>query len=260
MPHQIAELASQIPLWPTHLKRISLFEHFGAFDRRDPADPDLPHDSRYRFLAQGLRRLSTDLEELSVSFMINADHFFEPFIKLNARQQPQPKLPYWPRLRWITLTASSGAISDHAFPDDVNGLLRGAGHAAKNMPQLQSMELYNATFRGAGVYRYLIVNNTGIISWTSTWEFKLGRDVKTVWRQVALQHTRQHPYFFEEVTMPDYMAGPEGFIHANLATREMVLHAVSSRDMMKDRSFPQPALRLRSTTTSQLESLARPFT
>lgn len=255
--HRNAELASQIPLWPTHFKRLSLFEHFGAFDRRDPADPELPHDSRYRFLATSLRRLSMNLEELSVSFMANAEHFFEPFIKLNTRQQPQPKLPHWPHLRWITLTASSGAISEQAFPDEINGLLRGAGLAAKNMPQLQSMELYNATRRGAGVFRYLVYNNTGIISWTSAWEFKLVREVKSVWRQVALQHTRQQPYFFEEVKMPDYMGGPEGFIHANLATREMVLHAISSRDMMEGRSFPQPALKLRKTTSGQTEASMR---
>lgn len=127
------------------------------------------------------------------------------------------------------------------------------------MPLLQSMELYNATWRGAGVFRYIVFNNTGVISWTSTWEFKLLKDVKTVWRQVALQHTRQQPYVFEEVKTPDYMAGPEGFIHANLATREMVLHAVSSRDMMDGRSYPQPALRLRSTTPAHAEASARPF-
>lgn len=192
-----------------------------------------------------------------MSFMANAEHFFEPFIKLNPRQQPQPKLPHWPRLRWITFTASSGAISGHAFPDEINGLLRGAGLAAKNMPQLQSMELYNATSRGAGVFRYLVFNNTGIISWTSAWEFKLVKEVKSVWRQVALQHTRQQPYFFEEVKMPDYMGGPEGFIHANLATREMVLHTISSRDMMAGRTFPQPALKLRNTTSGQTEASMR---
>ncbi|KAJ4418650.1 hypothetical protein N0V82_005441 [Gnomoniopsis sp. IMI 355080] len=254
-----SEFAGQIPLWPTHLRRISFFEHFGAFERRDAAGVDTD-ERRYRFLAQGLRRLSVNLEELSVSFMINAEHFFEPFIKLQPRQQPQPPLPHWPRLRWITLTASSGAMSNHAFPDEINRLLRGAGHAAKNMPQLQSMELYNATWHGAGVFRYLVYNNIGIISWTSTWEFKLGREVKTVWRQVALQHTRQQPIFFDEVKMDEYVGGPEGFIHSDLATREMVLHAVSSRDMMEGRSFPQPVLKLRSTTSAQAEAPARPFT
>lgn len=188
--------------------------------------------------------------------MANAEHFFEPFIKLNPRQQPQPKLPHWPRLRWLTLT--SAVISEHSFPDDINGLLRGAGHAAKNMPQLQSMELCHATRSSAGVFRYLVFNNTGVVSWTSTWEFKLLREVKTVWRQVALQHTRQQPYVFEEVKMADYVGGPEGFIHANLATREMVLHAVSSRDMMDGRSYPQPALRLRGTTSAQAAASAWP--
>lgn len=190
-----------------------------------------------------------------MSFMANAEHFFEPFIKLNPRQQPQAKLPHWPNLRWITLT--SGVIAEYSLSDEINGLLRGAGHAAKNMPQLQSMELYNATWWDAGVFRYLVFNNTGVVSWTSTWDFKLQREVKTVWRQVALQHTRQQPYVFEEVKMADYMSGPEGFIHANLATREMVLHAISSREMMDGRAYPQPALRLRSTTPAQAEASTR---
>lgn len=174
--------------------------------------------------------------------MTDARDFFEPFIKLNPRNNLT--LPRWPNLRWLTLTSSS--ISEFAYADDINGLLRGAGRAAKNMPQLQSMELYNATRWYAGVFRYLVVNNVAIVSWTSTWEFKLNPSVRTVWRQLALQNTRQEPYFFDEVNTADYKGGPEGFIHSDLATRELVLHSTSSEDMMSGRPFPAPVLRLRS--------------
>lgn len=56
-----AELASQIPFWPTHLRRISLFTHFGAFDQwmlhGMPPGETVPRPETYRFLSHGIRRL-----------------------------------------------------------------------------------------------------------------------------------------------------------------------------------------------------------
>lgn len=242
----LSELASQLPLWPTNLKRLSLFEHFGAFDSLDNSDP--LGDNRYKFLSQGLCRLSVNLEELSASFIADAADFFEPFSKVSPRGMT-PRLPHWPNLRWLTFTSPS--LSASAFPDAINSLLRGAGAAAKNMPQLQAMELYNATLWEAGVFRYLVINNVGVVSWTSTWEFKLDRSVKASWRQVALQSTRREPYVFDEVKLADYKGDREGFIHSDLATRELVLHAVSSADMMESRPFPEPVLRLRELRAAQ---------
>lgn len=136
-------------------------------------------------------------------------------------------------------------IAEVAFPDEINTLLRAAGlAAASSMPALQAMELYNATRWDAGVFRFLVVDNTGIVSWTSTWEFRMAAGVRRVWREVALARTRQEPLIFDEVRMADYKGGPEGFIHSELATRELVLHPSSSADMMGDRPFPDPVLRL----------------
>lgn len=227
-----------MPFWPTTLKRVSIFEHFGAFDQNDAWDTRI----RFPFLAHGLRRLSTNLEELSVSFSADARDFFDPYI--NIKPGGPLRKPPWNNLRWLTLT--SRFVTEVAFPDEVNSLLRGAGLAAKDMPALQAMELYNASKWDAGVFRYLVVNNTGVISWTSTWEHKVPANVKAVWRQAALQHTRQEPYIFAEVKLPGYEMGPEGFIHSELATRELVLHPVSSADMMEERHIPEPVLRLAS--------------
>lgn len=245
-----------MPFWPPNLKRISIFEHFGVFDLHDLPEESMQR-SRFAFLGHGLRRLSTGLEELGVSFIADARDFFEPFIKLNL-PHPNPRnghiqLPQWDRLRWLTLTSSS--ISEFTFSDELNGLLRGAGLAAKSMPALQAMEIYNATRWHAGIFRYLVVDNIGVVSWTSTWEFKLDGSVKAVWRQVALQSTRKEPYFFDEVKMGDYKGGREGFIHSELATRELALHPVSSRDMMKNRPLPEPVLRLRNLPPVELSAV-----
>lgn len=225
-----------MPFWPTTtLKRVSIFEHFGAFDHHDAWDTRV----RFPFLAHGLRRLSTNLEELSVSFSADARDFFEPYLNIKPGV---PRNPPWNNLRWLTLT--SRFMTEVAFPDEVNNLLRAAGLAAKDMPALQAMELYSATQWDAAVFRYLVVNNTGIVSWTSTWEHKIPLSVKVVWKQASLQHTRQEPYFFDEMKLPGYEMGPEGFIHSELATRELVLHPISSADMMKERHIPDPVLRL----------------
>ncbi|KAK7749596.1 hypothetical protein SLS53_000172 [Cytospora paraplurivora] len=229
-----SELASQMPFWPTTLKRVSIFEHFGVFDQNDSWDTRV----RFPFLAHGLRRLSYNLEELSVSFSADARNFFDPYINV----KPGLRNPQWEKLRWLTLT--SRFMTEVAFPDEINSMLRGAALAAKDMPALQAMELYSATQWDAGVFRYLVVENTGVISWTSTWEHKLPPNVKSAWRQAALQHTRHEPYIFDEVKLPGYQMGPEGFIHSELATRELVLHAVSSADMMGERTIPDPVLRL----------------
>ncbi|KAL2279977.1 hypothetical protein FJTKL_13114 [Diaporthe vaccinii] len=233
-----SELAGQIPFWPTILKRISMFEHFGVFDQNDMWDTRI----RFPFLAHGLRRLSTHLQELSASFAVDAKDFFQPWAGLKPGVPNPPALPRWEHLRWLTLT--SRMIAEVAFPDEVNGLLRAAGLAARDMPALQAMELYNATRWDAGVFRFLVVENTGVVSWTSTWEFRMAAGVKRVWREVAMLRTRQEPLVFDEVKMADYMGGPEGFIHSELATRELVLHPTSSADMMGDRPFPDPVLRL----------------
>lgn len=198
---------------------------------------------RFPFLAHGLRRLSTHLRELSGSFAVDAKDFFEPWAGLKPGLTPNPPgLPRWEHLRWLTLT--SRMIAEVAFPDEVNGLLRSAGLAARGMPALQAMELYNATRWDAGVFRFLVVENTGVVSWTSTWDFRMAAGVKRVWREVALLRTRQEPLVFDEVRMADYKGGPEGFIHSELATRELVLHPTSSADMMGERPFPDPVLRL----------------
>jgi hypothetical protein len=233
-----AELAGQIPFWPTTLERISIFEHFGVFDQNDLWDTRI----RFPFLAHGLRRLSTHLRDLSASYTVDAKDFFQPWSSLKPGVPTPPSLPRWVHLRWLVLT--SRMISEVAFPDEINGLLRGAGLAAESMPALQALELYNATRWDAGVFRYIVVQQTAVVSWTSTWEFKMAAGVKTVWRDVALARTRQGPLMFDEVKMTDYKGGPEGFIHSMLATRELVLHPSSSADMMGDRPIPDPVLRL----------------
>lgn len=241
------ELASQLPLWSTTMKRLSIFEHFGVFDTLEPWDS--PRHDRLPFLAHGLRRHSLQLEELSASFVADAYDFFEPFMARsgalpNGNPTSNPRLPSWPNLRWLTLT--SRRLSPHEFPDQINGLLLAAGKAARNMPRLQAMEIYNANRFFAAVFRYLVVDNMGVISWTSTWkDVKLAPAVIAAWRVVAVQGTRQEPVVFPEVTMPNYRGGPEGFIHSELATRDLVLHSVSSKLMMSDRPYPEPVLRLK---------------
>jgi hypothetical protein len=82
-------------------------------------------------LACTVARRSFELKELSVAFMFDARDFFQPFVaERNA-------LPYWPSLRWLSLT--SYVLQNDTPPAQLNGLFLVAAKAARLMPALRAM-------------------------------------------------------------------------------------------------------------------------
>ncbi|KAI1499094.1 hypothetical protein F5X99DRAFT_411416 [Biscogniauxia marginata] len=132
------DLASMIQdALPSHVRTVSIFEDFNdqfALAVRC----DMPHLSIIDTnsttdlgLARAFASKSRDLEHLSVSFMIDAQQFF------NSCQ-----LPYtWPHLRSLTLTSS--ILTRTARQKDISTLLHNASLAALKMPQLERMVLWN---------------------------------------------------------------------------------------------------------------------
>ncbi|KAF3771201.1 hypothetical protein M406DRAFT_246615 [Cryphonectria parasitica EP155] len=228
------------------LKRtLLLFEHFGAWAAMITPGVNRTRHS-YPYVSQQIRQFSTEVEEMSCSFIVDAVVFFEQFSRAGRNLQlPSLRLkpPYWPNLRWLTLTCYGFC---HATdPDRINDVLFSAAKGAKNMPKLLHMEIYNVNQHCAAVFRYLVIKNTALISWTSTFDFKLDGTVKTLWKQVGHQSTRKEPIVFGEVRMANYgTIRQEGFIHSELATRELVLHRESSTDLMEGRPFPDSVLPL----------------
>ncbi|KAM0323114.1 hypothetical protein ACHAQA_008964 [Verticillium albo-atrum] len=261
-----------LPFWPSTIRRLSLFEHFDHPDDEptsnltdedgNPVEDDdgfvdedefeaengngddaaSHHDSidegeprTCAALAITIARRSLQLEELSVSFMADARHFFQPFFEVRASRQGE--LPRWPRLRWLTLT--SAVIHYDEDPDQLNALFLAAARAARRMPELCALELYSVCKHSGGVFRYAVRRGVASIAWEGTWDFELGEGVKRAWREVARANANAELEVVPEHTIRRY-EGMFKFIHANLWTREMVLHGASSLEMLRNKTALRP--------------------
>ncbi|KAF3354749.1 hypothetical protein VdG1_07235 [Verticillium dahliae VDG1] len=90
-----------LPFWPETIRRLSLFEHF---DHPEDEPQQRLHDSADEgeprtcaALAITIARRSLQLEELAVSFMADARHFFQPFFEV-ARANAAADLHVVPEL------------------------------------------------------------------------------------------------------------------------------------------------------------------
>jgi hypothetical protein len=140
---------------PKGLKRISLFEDFNEdyitqfqasilqamlqVDAARIAEPVLSAAFAYR---------SLDLEQLSVSFIVEARHFFRACQPLWA----------WNNLQSLVLT--SRILTPRANRGNIFDLLEDAGAAALCMPRLHIMALWNCGEGGACVFIYRKECNT----------------------------------------------------------------------------------------------------
>ncbi|KAK4142666.1 uncharacterized protein C8A04DRAFT_38061 [Dichotomopilus funicola] len=162
----ILHVVTKLAHLPKALKRLSIFEDYNdgfiklfqgaSILQADPiriANPTVSAAFAYR---------SLDLEQISVSFMVDAQHFFQ------ARQP----LWRWNRLRSLVLT--SRTLTPTVDWRDVCDLLKDAGVAALYMPKLQTMVLWNGGKGEACAFIYRRDIEKPSIIWRSTWVMNLG--------------------------------------------------------------------------------------
>ncbi|KAI3328998.1 hypothetical protein HD806DRAFT_481340 [Xylariaceae sp. AK1471] len=171
---------------PKTLKRISVFQDFNEdhiaslqilgsgsiFSQIDPirhADPAVGAAFAYRSLS---------LEELSASYMVDARHFF---------QELQP-LWTWNYLQSLVLT--SGLLTGTASRTETSDLLHHAGLAARSMPRLHTMAIWNGGKGEACAFIYRKKNSGSSITWRSTWDLELGPSIVEAWEKVATESTQ----------------------------------------------------------------------
>ncbi|CAJ2513785.1 Uu.00g019040.m01.CDS01 [Anthostomella pinea] len=224
-------LAEGVNRWAVSLKKINIFQHCETFQ-----GPRAKKDATLARNIEDLGRRSHSLEELGLCNLIDARHFFESF----SRPRATPRLPSWKNLRHLTLT--SGLIAKDADSASPRDLLQSAATAAKRMPALHSLEIYNATTAGAGIFQYVILDPIAVINWASIWPYNLADDVKRAWKQVAQCH-RLTPTTLEETLIHGY-EGPAVFVHCYVVSRALVLHPSSSEAMIGDRVFEDPLVRM----------------
>ncbi|EFX00553.1 oxoglutarate/iron-dependent oxygenase [Grosmannia clavigera kw1407] len=204
-------------------KKLTLYRFSDAFNMDEQV---WGHDERYPFLARRIAEYSPHLEELAVSDFIDADHFFEPFYTPQRRLH----MPYWHSLRVLALTSTS--ICSGRPEVSIHKLLHAAALAARRMPVLRLMELYNAEPNEGGVFRYLVRDSSASIAWESSWDFRIPDNVRQAWAPVPLHSHRLELEVLPEETLPRYV-GPAWFVHARLMSRPYLLNPASSREIAK---------------------------
>ncbi|EXF82903.1 hypothetical protein CFIO01_01273 [Colletotrichum fioriniae PJ7] len=166
----------------------------------------IEHIRTHQGIPGQLFQQSRKLKSLCVSFAIDATDFFSHMMDQpkNDRLSPQDSVtgPDWPELQLISLTSHS--IWDKA-PEMTNKLLLSAARAARRMPKLRAMELWNAREQyiiSAGCFRYSIEKDgTPRFTWESTWDFEIEEATKAAWIDAAKSHS-SHGLIFEVRKIP----------------------------------------------------------
>lgn len=117
---------------------------------------------------------SLRLEQLSASFIVDADQFF----------QIEPSWE-WPLLTTVALT--SGLLSPDKNPIEVGAMLQAAAEAAKKMPKLETMEIWNGRKGLAALFKYHLIHKKqqATILWRGTWELAIDPSAIRAWEGVA---------------------------------------------------------------------------
>lgn len=123
-----------------------------------------------------------NLEELSISYMVNAENFFPVSIPTPI-WNPYPIGP-WERLQPLTLT--SQFFQPTISHLDTNALLCRVGVAALQMHKLRNLALWNGTRGFAAAFFYRPHTVCASITWCGTWNHEFSPEVIEAWQSVAL--------------------------------------------------------------------------
>ncbi|KAI9163142.1 hypothetical protein HJFPF1_04741 [Paramyrothecium foliicola] len=153
--------------------RASLFEFFEGVPSRAAREPNLVILAP---LAEWLHLPASNSNIFQHLFIADASHFFEI----------EPSLE-WPRLSSLELT--SKLLTPAEDSTKIETMLRAAAAAARKMPQLKTMEIWNGRKGLAGLFKYKVDGDTrqAEISWRGTWKLRIGPSVVGVWEDVVPQ-------------------------------------------------------------------------
>jgi hypothetical protein len=169
---------------PQTLKRVSVFEDFrddlAAPFQRVNAPTAAPRWCRIEAtrvpdpqLGAAFAAKSLDLEQLSASYMVDAEHFMRAC------------LPdwHWPRLESLALT--SRLLCETGSRQTMEDLLYEAGVATLRMPKLRNLALWNGGVGNACAFIYHVDRYYADVTWRGTWNLDLSPRVVDVWERVA---------------------------------------------------------------------------
>jgi hypothetical protein len=118
---------------------------------------------------------SLDLEQLSVSYMVNAEDFFQACAPTWT----------WQHLQSLALTSQMLRDAGLRSRQGIDSLLRSAGVAALQMPALRALTLRNGARGNACSFIYQTDCHGGPqIVWRGTWILQFSHDVVKAWQDV----------------------------------------------------------------------------
>ncbi|KKP03179.1 hypothetical protein THAR02_04698 [Trichoderma harzianum] len=129
-------------------------------------------------VSRAVAEASLKLEHLSASIMVDASYFFQ------AREPSW----MWPNLTWFAMTSS--LLEPDASPVEMDDMFIAAAAAARRMPNLGIMEIWNGQEGQAMLFRYQKASGgqPAVITCKGTWGFALRPAVIQAWEVIARKH------------------------------------------------------------------------
>lgn len=158
------------------LRKLVIFQNH---NRHHPRDFDTPDSAQTQtpVVSETAAETSLKLENFSASFI--SSWMLAPFF---FSRKPSWK---WNKLKSLTLT--SRLLTPESPETDADDVLKAAAAAAKNMPQLETMEIWNGEAQLAALFKYQPSGGQvyAAITCRSRWDFALRPPVIQAWEAVA---------------------------------------------------------------------------
>ncbi|KAF4344319.1 hypothetical protein FBEOM_1713 [Fusarium beomiforme] len=180
-----------------NLKQDSDYIPHISYPWRLPLD-DTPSNSK------NLVETSFRLDELSVSFLINADDFFAACQKERT----------WRHLQSLALTShllQFGMSQEKA----INYLLTAAAKHVLRMPRLTTLVLWHGSRGKACAFIYTKVEHYAHVTWRGTWDIEISQQALKAWEDVAKHHSLELRVRHEHIQETIKSHG-DAIVHLNL--------------------------------------------
>ncbi|KAL6889777.1 hypothetical protein HDV57DRAFT_508059 [Trichoderma longibrachiatum] len=222
------------------LRKLSIFENFNqrymdAFWDADCSRIRPPNPT----LGQILSEVCGNLEFLSASFMLDAEHSFD----LDDVQPPKR----WPNLRCLFLT--SQLLAPDRDETRIADMLRAAARAAAHMPKLEALKIWNGRKDLAALFKYEAATEQGqasTITWKGTWVLHLQAPVIRAWQFLASEPSQQLRVVYESIASDQVRCHGDAMVLLELP--QMVIRHVSLRQILNEQLYIP--LTVRSSHTS----------
>jgi hypothetical protein len=129
--------------------------------------------------SENLARTSLRLNELAVSFLIDAMDFF----RACKREWT------WNDLQSLSLTSSLLLQNREEQNGRIDNLLITAAKLLLRMPNLTAMVLWSGERGKACAFMYTRTKHYAHVTWRGTWDLEIGRQVLEAWEDVAKLHS-----------------------------------------------------------------------